>query len=76
MEMGVQAKRDMKKEDDNTEVVLLITEEKLNLESRYDYKYMAPIARELGWSMGRLTKATERVAKLLKAEEKEDEDSV
>ncbi len=75
MEIGIQMKRAVRKEDENSEVVALVTEEKLDLDKQHDYKYMAAIAKEMDWSVGRLMKTTERVTRLLKeeAEEKENE---
>lgn len=70
-EMPLQMKRAMKKEGDNAEIVTLITEEKLDLEQIHNYKYMQSVAKDLNWSVGRLQKATDRVTKLLKSEEKE-----
>jgi hypothetical protein len=74
MEFSRQMKREVRKEDENAEIVALITEEKLDLERQNDYKYMAAIAKEMEWSVGRLMKTTKRVAKLLKQEAKEKED--
>lgn len=69
----VQAKRLETREEDNAEVITLITSEELDLENK-DYKYLSTIANKLNWSVGRLQKATDRVTKLLKQEAKEKKD--
>jgi len=69
----LQAKRNQEKENDNAEVVVLITQKKFNSIRRLDYKYMSSIAEQLGWKIGRFQKAVDRVIQLLKAEKETKE---
>lgn len=67
-------KRALRKEEENAEIITLITEGKLDLNQTSNYQHMQSAAKELNWSVGRLQKATERVSKLLENEKKEKED--
>jgi len=70
-DMGLHMKRIVRKEDENAEVVALITEDKLDLLQQNDYKYMKTLAMDINWSIDKLFKVTRRVTELLKEEEKE-----
>ena len=75
MDSKLNINRAIVKEEDNADVVSLITEKKLDLSKGDDYKYMAKIAKEMNWSVSRLFKAADRVKQLLKEEEEAKEKS-
>jgi DNA-binding MarR family transcriptional regulator len=59
-------------EYENAEVVALITSNKLDTTKLDDHKYIKEIAKELNWSRTKLVKTIDRVMKLLKEEEIEE----
>ena len=63
-------KRAIAREDDNAEVVALITTGDLDILKIDDYKYMRSIAEKMNWKQNRLLKTANKVAELLKEEEK------
>jgi len=59
--------RTEEREKDDKQVAELLAEGTLNVDQRFNKKYMEGIARGIGWKVGRLEKTVERTAQRMKA---------